>query len=129
MPRIEALGRLTCRSKIVSAFTLTRHRWVRRRGLLDDLLAQAARAAATCPGPPQNDRRSDKDRGVGSDDHADDNRERKVVQDRAAEKEQAEDRNERDRAGQEGPAQRLVDACVHDLFDTAALAAGQTFTD
>ena len=43
--------------------------------------------------------------------------------------EQTENRDQRDGAGQDGPAERLIDALVHDLFDRAAPPAGQTFTD
>src|SRR5205814_7941853 len=38
-------------------------------------------------------------------------------------------RNQRDRAGENGPAQRLVDAFIHDLFDRAFAPTGQAFAN
>src|SRR5205807_4894312 len=79
--------------------------------------------------PPQDDRRSNEDRRVGADHDTDDDRQRKIAKHSTAKEEQTENWNQRDGAGQDRPAQRLVDARVHDLFDRASSSAGETFTN
>ena len=92
-----------------------------------DFAPQGRSAAAAGARPPQHDRRGDKDRGVGSDHHADNDGEREVAQHRAAEEKQAKNRDKRHGACKNGSAQRLVDALVHDFLDRPAPAAGQAF--
>ena len=101
-----------------------------RLGLLgSDFALQAGFAPAAGAGPPQHDRRGNEDGRVGPDHDADDDREREITQDGAAEEEQTQNRDQRDGAGKDSPAQRLVDALVHDLFDRTFAPAGQTFAD
>src|SRR5260370_5208902 len=97
--------------------------------LLRHFPTQSARALAPGASPPENDWRRDEDGGISSDYDPDDDREREIAQDSAAKQEQTENRDERDRAGQNGAAQRLIDAGVHNLFDSAAPSAGQTFSN
>jgi hypothetical protein len=77
---------------------LPSRKWICRARLLSDFAPQNARTAASAR-PPENDGRSDKDRGISSDHHADDNSKGKVAQNRAAEEKEAKNRDERHRAG------------------------------
>src|SRR5437773_7881666 len=102
----------------------------RRLGLFgSDFALEAGFAPAAGAGPPQDNGRGDEDRGVGPDDYSDDDGQGEIAQDRAAEQEQTQNRDQRDGAGKDSPAQRLIDAFVHDLFDRTFAAAGQTFAD
>ena len=85
--------------------------------LLSDLFSERTRAFTPCAGPPKHDRRGDKDRGIRSHHDAHDNRQREISQDGASKQEQTQNWNERDGASQNGAAQRLIDARIHDLFD------------
>ena len=102
----------------------------RRLGLFgSDFALEAGFAPAASAGPPQDNRRGNENGGVGPDDYSDDDGQGEIAQDRAAEQEQTQNRDQRDGAGKDSPAQRLIDAFVHDLFDRTFAAAGQTFAD
>src|SRR5438105_14414462 len=78
----------------------------RRLGLFgSDFALEAGFAPAAGAGPPQDNGRGNEDGGVGPDDYPDDNSERKVAQDGAAEQEQTQNRYQRDGAGKDSPAQ------------------------
>src|SRR5206468_3531826 len=115
-------------AEFVKSAALTGQR-IRGCRLLRDFPAQSAGAFAASPCPPEHDGRGNEDRRISPDHDADDDCQREVPQDCAAEQEQTQNRNQSDRARQNCAAQRLIDARVHDLFDRAAPSAGQTFTD
>ena len=101
-------------------FALRRLTRGRRPGSLGSNLAlQGNLAPAPGSGPPKHDRRCDEDGGIRPDDDTNDDREREIPQHCAAKEEQAQNRNQRDGAGKDGAAKRLIDAFVHDLFDRA----------
>src|SRR6266481_4198975 len=102
---------------------------VSRGRFLSDFSPQCGGAAAAGTSPPKDDGRGDKDRGVSSDDYADNDGKGKVTQHRTAKEKQAHDRDERDCAGKDRAAERLVNAFVHDLLDRAATSAGQAFSN
>ena len=96
--------------------------------MLRDFAPQNARATASAR-PPENDGRSDKDRGIGSDQDAYENRQGEVPQDRAAEQKETANRDKRGPTSEDRAAQRLINAFVHDLLDRTATSAGQTFAN
>ena len=100
-----------------------------RRRFLSDFSPQGSGAAAAGASPPKDNGRSNKDRGVSPDYHANNNGKGKVAQHRAAEEKQTKNRDQRNRACKNRAAKRLVDTFVHDLLDCAATAAGKTFSD
>src|SRR5436305_15104738 len=72
----------------------------RRFGLFgNDFALESGFAPTAGAGPPKHNRRGDKDRGIGPDDYANDDREREIPQHGAAKEEQAQNRNQRDGAG------------------------------
>src|SRR6266700_8176613 len=137
----DRAGILTVRLGATSAFirairdqTLARpaSKLARGRGLGlfgSDFALEAGFAPAAGASPPQDNGRGNEDGGVGPDGYPDDDSQGEIAQDRAAEQEQTQNRDQRDRAGKDRPAQRLIDAFVHDLFDRTFAAAGQTFAN
>src|SRR6266567_1650001 len=100
-----------------------------RRGFFGYLPTERNGAASSRAGPPQHNRRGDKDRGISPDNHADNNGKGKVAQHWATEEKQAKNRDQRHRAGKNRATERLVNTFVHDLLDRTTASTGQAFPD
>src|SRR5207248_6723514 len=126
------LGRSNLVNFCESLRYLTSHLVGKRVGrgrFLSDCPPQGSGAAAAGASPPEDNGRSNEDRGVSSDYHANNNGKGKVAQHRAAEEKQTKNRDEGHRACKNRAAKRLVDTFVHDLLDCTATTAGETFSD
>src|SRR5947208_4661664 len=112
-----------------STLGLTSRRRARDTRFLDHFPTQTARAASAGARPPKHNGRSDEDRRISSDHHADNDRQRKVPQNGAAKEVQTYDRDEGHPAGQNRATERLVDTLVHDLLNGSAPSACQSLAN